>query len=265
MAAHDMNESRRRQPGLITKHRLNESGKQSLRVLLAEDSAFYHEIIQNILTKLGYALDIAMDGEEAVSAVRETCYDLILMDLRMPRMDGLTAVAAIRRLPDNRGQIPIIALTADLSEQEKQRFHAHGVNDILIKPIDVAKLKDTMRRLTKPHDPSSREIPAAQEIPPQADTEVVRLFLYEATQRLETLREALRQGDSECVAREAHTLKGTSAYFNADAMQEFAVKLEQMATTGDLEGAQPVFNQLEQAYAALQAKLQKQLQTNVLP
>jgi CheY-like chemotaxis protein/HPt (histidine-containing phosphotransfer) domain-containing protein len=272
MASPDMNENQRRQPGLTTIYTFNENRKRPLRVLLAEDSTFNHEIMQNILTKLGCIMDIAMDGEEAVSAVRKAHYDLILMDLRMPRMDGLTAVAAIRRLPDNQGQIPIIALTADLSEHDKQRFHAQGVHDILIKPIDIVKLKEAMRRLTKFQTSSlfgnanaleaAQQLQATQAVPPEADTEIVHLFLYEAAQRLDALREGLRQGDSECIAREAHTLKGASAYFHADSMQEPAAKLEQMASSGNLEGARPVFNLLEQAYAALQTKLQKQLRTN---
>ncbi|HLQ26838.1 MAG TPA: response regulator [Acidiferrobacterales bacterium] len=133
----------------------NENRKQSFRVLLAEDSIVNREIMQYILTKFGCITEVATDGEEAVSAVRKTHYDLILMDLHMPRMDGLAAVAAIRALPDNRGQIPIIVLTAGLSEQEKQRFHAHGVNDVVIKPIDIVKLKEAITRLGKYQTPPS--------------------------------------------------------------------------------------------------------------
>jgi len=267
MATRDMDENQCRQSGLTTKYTFNENRKRPLRVLLAEDSAFNHEIMQNILTKLGCIMDIAVDGEEAVSAVRKARYDLILMDLRMPRMDGLAAVAAIRRLPDNQGQIPIIALTADLSEHDKQRFHAHGVHDIMIKPIDIVKLKETMTRLTKFQTSSlfgnanaleaAQQLQAAQAIPPEADAEVVHLFLYEAAQRLDALREGLRQGDSERVVHEAHTLKSTSAYLHDDSMQELAAKLERIASSGNLEGARPVFNLLEQAYAALQTEQKK--------
>jgi CheY-like chemotaxis protein len=265
MAIRDMNENQHDECGLTTTCTLNANGKQSLRVLLAEDSAFNCEIMQNVLTKWGCIMDIAIDGEEAVLAARKTHYDLILMDLRMPRMDGLAAVAAIRELPDNRGQIPIIALTADLSEHEKRRFHAHGVNDILIKPIEMVKLKELMRRLTKFQTSSlfgNAAAPTTQTRPLDADSEMVLLFLNEATERLDVLREGLRQGDSKCVAREAHTLRSSSAYFHADAMHECTATLEQMANSGDLEGAQSVFTALERAYATLQIELQKQLQTN---
>ncbi len=266
LATRDMDEDQRRQRGLITKYTFNEK-KSSLHILLAEDSAVNREIIQNVLTKLGCTTDTVTDGEQAIVAVGKTHYDLILMDLHMPGMDGLTAVAKIRELPHSSGKVPIVALTAGLSEQDRHDFRAQGVNDILLKPLDPAKLKEVMRRLAKYQDPvkpfdATQQLRPTQVIEPWADKEVIHLFLNEAKQRLEALREGLNRGDALCVAREAHTLKSTSAYFHAATMQASAAELEQLANGEDLTHARPVFKLLEQAYETLQAKLKKQLRTN---
>ncbi len=120
---------------------LHHSGR---RILLAEDDIINREVALELLRDAGLMIDIAVDGEEAITAVRERPYDLILMDMQMPRIDGLAATAAIRQLPN--GQVPILAMTANAFAEDKARCFAAGMNDFIAKPIDPDALFSTLLR-----------------------------------------------------------------------------------------------------------------------
>lgn len=137
----------------VTPETRKEHSKQdhlaSWRLLLAEDNELNREIAVTILEEAGCTVDVAVNGAEAVEKVRRSAaapYDLVLMDIQMPVMDGIEATRAIRALPElSLASVPIVAMTANAFEEDRQRVLAAGMNGHLGKPIDVDKLFDTMR------------------------------------------------------------------------------------------------------------------------
>ena len=111
-----------------------------LAILIAEDNRINQVLAQVTLEKHGHRVDIAKNGLEAVEAVRRASYDLVLMDVNMPEMDGVEATAEIRKLDGEKGRIPIIALTANAMKGDKEKFLAAGMNDYVSKPIDRTSL-----------------------------------------------------------------------------------------------------------------------------
>ena len=131
-----------------TASREDAAPERSLRVLVAEDNEVNRMVMEAILSGLGHAVAFAEDGEQAVSLASGEHWDIVLMDLHMPHMDGLEATRAIRALPHaQRSQVPIVALTADIFPETRERCEAAGVQDFLTKPVDTAELAACLQRL----------------------------------------------------------------------------------------------------------------------
>jgi PAS domain S-box-containing protein len=128
------------------------------RILLAEDLPMNQELIGTMLRKAGHAVDLADDGGQAVEAVRRRCYDLVLMDLQMPVMDGLLATKAIRGLPGEAAAVPIVALTATVLPEEIERCRAAGMDAHLAKPVEREALLGTVQRWLRPAATGEREL-----------------------------------------------------------------------------------------------------------
>jgi two-component system, sensor histidine kinase and response regulator len=135
-------------------HVLNEKQKSDTRVptkgtvLVAEDNEGNQKIILRVLEKAGYRVDLAKNGREAVNATAGACYDLILMDVQMPELDGFAAAAQIRRLPLPARDIPIVAMTANAMSGDGERCLSAGMDDYLNKPIRMEELTNVLRRWT---------------------------------------------------------------------------------------------------------------------
>ncbi|MBL9004233.1 MAG: PAS domain S-box protein [Myxococcales bacterium] len=121
------------------------------RILLAEDDPANQRLAILMLKRLGCEVDPASNGQQALHAARSYPYDLIFLDFQMPEMDGLTAAAEIRKLPLPRSQVPIVALTANVFEEDRQRSLAAGMNDFLIKPVTLDSLRLALRRWLPAH------------------------------------------------------------------------------------------------------------------
>ena len=121
---------------------------RQLRVLVAEDNVVNQEIISMTLEADGHEVDVVANGAEAVQAVQEKIYDVVLMDIQMPEMDGVSATKKIRALAGDVGRIPIIALTADAMVGDRERYMASGMNDYASKPIDLDELYEVLARAT---------------------------------------------------------------------------------------------------------------------
>jgi CheY-like chemotaxis protein len=126
--------------GLITVHSMSERRAAGLRILLADDNPVNCRIATLMLEKAGHQIDVVNDGAAAVETVRAKDYDLVLMDVQMPGVDGLEATRQIRQLPRERAGIPVIAITANAWEGDEQRCLDAGMNDYVTKPIDRARL-----------------------------------------------------------------------------------------------------------------------------
>jgi signal transduction histidine kinase/ligand-binding sensor domain-containing protein/CheY-like chemotaxis protein len=130
--------------------------KYPLKILVAEDDLVNQELIRMIMTKLGYSVDIVTNGVEAVTAVEQLSYDLVLMDLQMPELDGLEATKRIRQLAI--AQPVIVALTANAMQDDKDQCLAVGMNDYLSKPLDIKKLLPTLEKWWRAHNKVSDTI-----------------------------------------------------------------------------------------------------------
>jgi CheY-like chemotaxis protein len=130
--------------GPITAHSLSERRPASLRILLADDNPLNCRLAVLMLEKAGHAIDVVEDGGAAIEAVRAKDYDLVLMDVQMPEVDGLEATRRIRALPIARAGVPVIAITANAMAGDDRRCIAAGMNDYITKPIDRARLLSTV-------------------------------------------------------------------------------------------------------------------------
>jgi len=269
-ATRHMDEPERQRLGMITKYRLSEMRRKPSRLLLVEDSEVNQEIMLNILAKLGHTADVAENGYAAIEAARREPYGLILMDLHLPDKSGVEVIRAIRALPEMNAHATIIAVTAGATDKEKADCRQLGVTDFLIKPVERDMLAQTLARwqgspaVSPPPAPAATPSPGA-ETPGtltesdtiEVDPKLVGIFVRETRQRLDSLRQALAASNAQTVARESHTLKSSSAYFQAHAMHEAAEQLEKMADSGELGKAPPVLQALEEAYNRLRARLEK--------
>jgi CheY-like chemotaxis protein len=123
-----------------------EAERPALRILVAEDNDVNQILINAVLARMGHVVHLVANGQLAVEAVRRGDYDLVLMDLQMPGMDGMEATQAIRALGDPRASVPIIAMTANAFEEDRQACLAAGMDDYVAKPIDVEHLARAIAR-----------------------------------------------------------------------------------------------------------------------
>jgi CheY-like chemotaxis protein len=132
--------------GLITVHSMSERRPAGLKILLADDNPLNCRLAVLMLEKGGHQIDVVEDGAAAIEAVKAGDYDLVLMDVQMPGVDGLEATRRIRRLPIARAGVPVIAITANAMAGDDQRCLAAGMNDYITKPIDRARLLSTVSK-----------------------------------------------------------------------------------------------------------------------
>ncbi|HYF87663.1 response regulator [Azospirillum sp.] len=233
------------------------------RILVVEDSPLNQMLVTAILAQAGHRADTANNGLEAVMAAQAGGYDLILMDLSMPEMDGLTATRLLRDLPGPAGRVPVVAMTADTEEADRVRCQDAGMNDHIAKPVDRALLLETVEKWLRlslcsepPADGSAgfgpcaaaaheaagevldREVLAqlAQDLDAELLADVLRQFVEETRERVARIAE---ETDCAILTREAHTLKSTAGTFGARTLCSAARALE-MACRASLgaEGAQ---------------------------
>ncbi|QWR78187.1 response regulator [Candidatus Magnetomonas plexicatena] len=249
--------------------------EKSLRgasVLLVEDNEINRELAVEILTEAGLSVDIAVNGVDALEKISQTNYDGILMDCQMPIMDGFECSVQIRK--DSRyDNLPIIAMTANAMEGDRQRCIDHGMNDHVAKPIDVGQLFSTMARWIKPKTNTelkpaiaptsiSAGIPdihglntkgALQRV--GGNVKLLRKLLsrFSETQAdaVTRIRAALESSDIETATREAHTVKGLAGNIGADALFEISGRVEGMLKANDTAELPQALGTMEQQLTEL--------------
>ncbi|KAA0578177.1 response regulator [Azospirillum sp. Sh1] len=216
----------------------------SRRILVVEDSPLNQMLVTAILAQAGHRADTANNGLEAVMAAQAGGYDLILMDLSMPEMDGLTATRLLRDLPGPAGRVPVVAMTADTDEADRVRCQDAGMNDHVAKPVDRVLLLETVEKWLRavpdrsagfgacaPAAPAAagevldREVLAqlAQDLDAELLNDVLRQFVEETRERVARIA---GETDRAVLTREAHTLKSTAGTFGARALCSAARALE---------------------------------------
>jgi response regulator RpfG family c-di-GMP phosphodiesterase/anti-sigma regulatory factor (Ser/Thr protein kinase) len=243
---------------LITRHSL-QPRRQSLRILLAEDVAINQKVARTLLTQRGHHVDVVADGRAALTALRSTPYDLVLMDLEMPEMDGLAATREIRRDP-RLATLPIVALTAHALDADRAAALEAGMSGFLSKPFRPGELFKVVERfgsLAGPPDAPPVDLPGlrtmlADERMEGIMEELLVTFRAEGPRRLEAMRAALEAGDLAEVARAAHALKSSAGTIRAGRLATALQRVESAATDGQPETAGLVDAAAEEVTAAVQ-------------
>jgi two-component system, sensor histidine kinase and response regulator len=244
-------------------------GRRGFRVLVVEDNEFNQDVVASLLTKRGHVAVLAPNGKSALAAWEREPFDLILMDVQMPEMDGFAATEAIRtKERSTNDHIPIIALTAHAMKGDRERCLAAGMDAYVSKPIRAAELFEAISRLLSLHVERAQERPVS-EGPQQAvfdldnalsgvggDQELLgrmaRWFLNQCPKLLGEIHDAVLRGDAPALEHAAHTLKASVGSFGAQRAYEAAQQLEELGSAGDLIGSKNAFPALVEAVKRLQ-------------
>jgi two-component system, sensor histidine kinase and response regulator len=240
------------QPALVTRHSLRQN-RRHRRILLAEDNPVNQKLALRMLQKAGYTVSVADDGEKALELLTQGDYDLVLMDVQMPRMDGFQATRRIRELERSTGvHIPIVAMTAHAMSGNREECLAEGMDGYIAKPIRVDELYQTIENLVKGL-PQGEEtsLPLSSGNPTFDEAEIIdrldgdRDFLYELVdlflddypRHLEAMRSAVHSGNLSGLRESAHTLKGSIGNFSRSQAFEAAQRVEDIDSPSDMKAA----------------------------
>lgn len=237
----------------------------SLRVLLAEDNQVNQKLAIGILENLGHSVTVAATGREALQKLSEADYDVVLMDVQMPVMDGLETTREIRRLEMVTGRhVPVIAMTAHAMKGDRENCLAAGMDDYMSKPIrtrDIqAKLEQFLRKTSAITSLGATQTvsPPVQESKSEDDvswcaalenmagnqelfSQVLQIFLEESKQLMQKLEAAVVQLDRPCIASAAHSIKGSLAFLATNKTESAFADLESSAHTASQKELQLKF------------------------
>jgi PAS domain S-box-containing protein len=217
--------------------------RNKFKLLLAEDNAINQKVALRILSEAGYSADSVVNGAAAVEAVKKNDYSLILMDVQMPEMDGLTATGIIRKLDDTKRDIPIIAITAHALMGDKEKCLEAGMNDYLSKPINAEQLIKTIDKMLNVHAVQAKvktQQPISSENgafdfnqlrkmtgdDKEFQKDLIESYIEDVTSRFGNLESLFASGDMHKMVNEAHTIKGASYSIGALSVGNEALGIE---------------------------------------
>ncbi len=240
-----------------------QDNKKEINILLADDNVVNQTIALRILEDLGCSADVVENGKEAIAALETGPYDLVLMDVEMPEMNGLEAVEIIRDPQSmvHNHNIPVIAMTTTEIKGAQEKYLESGMDDYICKPITDSALNEVLTKYLAFKESSTIAAPVQilksvevlqiehmQQIANgDADfvQELISLFLADNGKRLMTLEAALQDFNAEQFEYEAHVMHGSCATAGAKRMQEIASRLEQIGASGELSPAFEQFDKLK--------------------
>ena len=272
---------------VITRHTVYDA-RERLNILLAEDNMVNQILAIKILESRGHQVTLAANGREAVETFQKDDFDLILMDIQMPEMDGFEATSTIRKLlyekQNQEGQIaaiPIVAMTAHAMKGDREKCLAAGMDDYVSKPINPEELfrvikevihktrhQQTENRALKPEarEPiSPKTFDLSKTLEATLDDEelfqeITSLFLEGLPGHLDQIKEAIAENDAPALNRAAHSLKGSVGNFQAPKAYEHAYRFELLGNENKVEVAAEEFADLESAFAELAFEMKTVLQ-----
>ncbi|TGC10765.1 hypothetical protein CUN85_04385 [Methanolobus halotolerans] len=267
----DTDKTQLSKPGHIHSERSHK--KTNLRILLAEDNIVNQKVAQGMLRKLGYRADTVANGREAVQALEMVLYDLVLMDVQMPEMDGVEATSLIRN-PDSSvldRQVPIIAMTAHAMKGDKERFIKAGMNDYISKPVSLQALMELLDKWSmaaheKTHHNSIFYESDNQEDLPVFDRDsfmertmndidlarhIISIYLENTPKQLEALKESISNDNADNICHYAHGIKGSSANIGGMALSSVASEMEKKTKAGETKEAAVMMAEMEDLFNAL--------------
>jgi PAS domain S-box-containing protein len=253
---------------------------KALRILIAEDNPVNQQVAGTMLRRRGHQVDIVNNGREAVEAAAKERYDVVLMDLQMPILDGLGATAEIRAA--ERGtRVPIVALTANAGGGEREKVIAAGMDDYLAKPFRAGDLIDAVEAFTTPDSPRlSGVMKAVVDVPVDVDVEglrselrdagaedalgaVLSVYVGDAPTRLSVIIDAVASHDMERISRAAHAYKSSAGTIRAQELAGLLQKLEATAKDGgDMHQVIELRDRVMTSHDAVMAQLRSWLEAN---
>ena len=257
------------------------SATYPLRILLAEDNIVNQKVALGILERLGYRADVAANGLEVLEALKRQPYDLVLMDIQMPEMDGLEATRCIREQADTLQQPRIVAMTANALQGDRERCLSAGMDGYISKPVRITELVKTLKQvqplspapavestdMTETTDIDLKALEAFQELMGEGGgemvVELIELFLEDTPGLLAEMRLGVADGDREKLRRAAHSLKSSAATLGLSALSALCQGLENLGRSDQFEEAteriEEVASHFEQARAVLCLEKQKRV------
>ena len=249
-----------------------------LRVLIVDDDATNRLVAAKMLKEFEVQNNMACDGVEAITAASSFSYDVILMDVRMPEMDGLQATRTIRARGGRLQTVPIIAFTANAFAEDVEACHEAGMNDLVVKPVRKKVMVEAILRVLSSHTPAAdtdpavvapplvpAEIPSTDapspfdrkvfdnlvlEIGKETALETLSLFVQETEDRLKLLRKLSGDADRNKIEREAHSLKSAAGTFGLRAVAQLARTLERDAAHITASDYLALLDRIEAAFSA---------------
>ncbi len=246
-----------------------------LKILLAEDNLTNQKLATLILKQMGYKAEIANNGVEALNAIKRDAFDLILMDVQMPEMDGLEATRQIRALQQEQGgsRVRIVAMTANATVADKDKCLEAGMDDYVSKPVRPEALqralvrgrdKDVKEERDDAEIRRGRSIAAAEQairelcdaLEPEGVIEMAESFFKDVPEMIGELHTSSESGNLQDLERAAHSLKGAAGIFNWQSLAECALKVEDLAEAGDMEAATEGIKEIEEEYETAHGALE---------
>jgi CheY-like chemotaxis protein/HPt (histidine-containing phosphotransfer) domain-containing protein len=230
------------------------SESPTLRILVAEDNEFNAELIEQLLARRGHRVTLAHDGREAVALAERGDFDLLILDLHMPELDGFQVAQTIRVNEQTAGgHLPVIALTASSRHEERERCFAAGIDDFLSKPIRTAELWAAIDRALSAHPPAAQVTQGLLDATVLWDVcggdagtleKLCATFRSRLPDHLAAVRDALRDQNAPRLRESAHKLSGMLSAFSSVA-GAVASDLEDRAAGGQIERTEPLVADLE--------------------
>jgi len=241
----------------------------ALRVLLVEDNEVNRLLAAALLGRRGWTVREAATGREALAALEAEEFDVVLMDVQMPEIDGLEATRILRERERERGgHVPVVGLTAHAMKGDRELCLAAGMDGYVAKPVEAAELYDAVEKSLSCRVPRPTGAPAAVDLTPLLAGlrnswgtvgKLVRSFETTGPQMLESLRAALAAGDRAGLEFAAHKLRGSANIFGAKRLCDLAARAEELGRAGNLGPAASVVEEIEGETARVLAALAAQV------
>jgi len=263
--------------------------RRGIRILLAEDNRTNQQVAVGILKKFGLWTDVVADGEEALAALENVRYDLVLMDCQMPRMDGYEASRRIRAREGGARRVPVIAMTAHTMVGDREKCLDAGMDDYIAKPVSPEVVLDVLERWLPAGESGAHEYVSvtegarleagSQPVSPQAPfspsawdssvlkerlmgdddlmREVLLDFLGDIPGKVRALENAVADEDAVAARSLAHAIKGAAGNVGGDWLQTAALEVEQLCMAGDIEGAAAPMETLRREFGQIECEIER--------